>query len=310
MDTATRVQRTRKDPFHYRHRNLFVGLFLFIAMTIIPVLLVYTMVKKDFLEKWIYLSVRYDNVYGLQKGAAVNFLGVEIGSVDDISLSVDGYVDVSIKIRRRYFGLIEKGCIAGLSQKNFVVGDWQINLMKAEGVQALRPGDRIPSQPPIPLDHAIEQLTRMVSVMDTLFMQIRSGQGLLGSLVNDDTLMQVIKAYVRQIDGLFNDVDRTIARADRMINTLDRFGAHGTVTVDSFLVFSRSATTLFDKIDTLVGSVDSVANGLQRLPPNVDILIDGLKTDVKEAEVLLRGIQNHWFFKRAVKKTREEMGEK
>jgi ABC-type transporter Mla subunit MlaD len=305
MKSQTQSTRKNTDPFHYRYRNFFVGLFLVTAIALIPILLVYTLVKNDFLEHWVILTVQYENVYGMQKGAPVNFMGVEIGAVDEIVLHEDGYVEVYIKIRQRYFPLIEKGCIASLGQKNFVVGDWQINLAKTANTdQPLQPGGRVPSQPPIPLDRAVEQLTTMVAVVDTLLMKVRSGDGLLGTLFTNDSLAGQVVAYADKIDAVFAKVNRTITNADGMISSLDDFGKQGTATVDTFMQFSQDARRLVDRLDTVVLNLNEIALGLKRLPPDVDILIDGVKTDVKEAELLLKGLQRHWLFRRSVEKAR------
>jgi ABC-type transporter Mla subunit MlaD len=307
MKHSTQSTHKNNDPFHYRYRNFFVGLFLVTAIAIIPILLIYTLVKNDFLEHWVILTVQYENVYGMQKGAPVNFMGVEIGAVDEIVLNEDGYVEVYIKIRRRYFPLIEKGCIASLGQKNFVVGDWQINLAKtANADRPLHPGGRVPSQPPIPLDRVVEQLTAMVAVVDTLLMKVRSGDGLLGTLFNKDSLAGQVAAYAGKIDAVLAKVNRTITNADGMILSLNNFGTQGTATVDTFMQFSQDAGKLVDRLDTVALNLNEIALGLKRLPPDVDILIDGVKTDVKEAELLLKGLQRHWLFRRSVEKIRAE----
>jgi ABC-type transporter Mla subunit MlaD len=306
MGKAFQAFRRIGDPFHYRHRDFFVGLFLFTAIAVVLGLLAITLIKNDVMEHWVFLSVQYENVYGLQKGAAVNFQGVEIGAVDDIALNEDGYVDVSIKIRHRYFPYISKGCVAGLGQKNFVVGDWQINLIKSKTAFALQPGARLASVPAIPLDNAVEKLTRMVSVVDTLFNGVQAGQGVIGHLFKQDTLIDQIQLFAGQISQLLTEVDRTVTRADGMIAELNSFGTHGIAAVDSIATLARGANALMDKLDTVVSGIDTLSRSLQGLPGGVDTLLSGMQRDVREAEVLLRGVQKHWLFRRSVEKARRE----
>ena len=121
-------ERTVSVPFVRRHRTFFAGLFLVIPMVLIPVLLVYTLMKAEFMQKWCRLYTFSENSYGLTRGSPVTISGMTVGHVREVRLVREGVIGIRFKIRDSYRPLVRRDTHARFQQKNIVVGDWTIEL--------------------------------------------------------------------------------------------------------------------------------------------------------------------------------------
>ncbi|MBD3391172.1 MAG: MCE family protein [Chitinivibrionales bacterium] len=307
MSTKSPVRELRREPFHYRHRNLFVGLFILVPVVLIPDLVVYALVRSDFLENWHHLYVQYENAEGLEKGSTVNIRGINVGHVESLSLNKRGHVDVRFRVKSRVAPLVKKNSVVRLKQKNFVVGDWELHIGGGgEFAPAAEEGDTLKGELPLQLDQTVQQVTHMVASLESILQKIMAGEGALGYLMGKDTLDDAAAGFAARIDKLFDRVDALLADADAMLASLTSFGSHGTATVDTLMTFSHHADSLVASLHETARHLDGLVKDMEGVPAGVDEVIEGMKRDVKEAEVLLKGLQNHWMFRKAVREARED----
>lgn len=293
------------DPFYYRHRTFFVGLFIAVPLVLVPVLLVYTLVRSEIFESWRYLYVRCESGTGLKQGSSVNVRGIRVGHAREVSLSDDGFVYVKVRVKRRYAHFVHKDSRARLKQKNFVVGDWEIDLaMGSEGSPPVADGDTLVADLPLRIDMTMEQVTRMVAMLEPILTDIQQGKGVLGLLLQDDSLANILGGLAGRVDGLLTSVDRTVDRANAMIDKVSDFGAHGVAAADSIGALSRDIVTLVGNVDSLVADIHDVASGLGDLPADIKRITELVERDLREAEILLKALQKHWLFRRSVRKQR------
>jgi len=306
------------EPFHYRYRTFFVGLFILVPLICLLTLSFFYIFKSGVMEKRVTLISRYSDIYSLQKDAAVIFRGFQIGKVKNMELSEKGYVAVTLSIKKKYFPLIQQNCRAHLLQKNFPIGDWQIHVKKDDTVDwKLTEGSIIPSQNPISLDSVLLKVEGLMTTVETINEQIQKGEGLLGALFSEETILTEIHAMKGRIITLLNEVDRllsradnTVSNADAMIVHMDEFGQQGTVTVKSFQNVIDDAGHLVGKFDSIAATVDTLISELENVPPQIDTLLQTVKKDLDEAEILILGLQKHWLLKKAVNKAKKEAEQK
>jgi phospholipid/cholesterol/gamma-HCH transport system substrate-binding protein len=307
MNTKEHVSQAVEEPFHYRYRNFFVGLFILVPALIVPALIVYSLVKSDMLEKWRELYVSYESGEGLQNGSSVNVRGIKVGHVKSVSLNERGEVDVLFRIKSRYAKFVKKNSVARLKQSNFVVGDWEIDLVGGgQYSPSAEEGDTLKGEVPVQLGQTVQQVTNMVASFETILQSILAGEGLLGRLLESDTLEEMASGLLQRVERMFGQVDRLVLGAHEMVAKLGAFGEHGTATVDTLMTFSHHADSLVAMLHVVADDLDGLVGTLGGMPADVDTVLQGLKKDVDEAEVLLRGLQNHWLFRRSVRKAREK----
>lgn len=293
------------DPFYYKHRNFFVGLFVLIPLLIIPALLVFALVKSEILEKRMKLYIRCETAAGLKETTPVNILGKKVGNIHSFTLNENGYVDVIIQIKTRYSHLVHRDSKARLRQKNFVVGDWEVDLTMGKDPARIKDGDTLEVEYQIRLERMAELFTEMMKPIESIFESLEKGEGIIKYIFGKDTLMTDIRLLLDRVNQIFARVDRTLVSADRMIGNLSQLGDKGIEAVDSLMLLSHSVDGLINDLNFVVSDLDSLVSGFDDLPGSVDNVVELLEKDLKEAELLLKGIQNHWFFRRAMRKQRE-----
>lgn len=306
MSTKTVKAVKPGDPFHYRHRNIFVGLFMCIPLLVIPALLTFALVKSEIFEKWIEVYIRCETGTGLKSTTPVNVLGNEVGHVYSVKLNEEGYVDVVLRIKHRFHRFIHKDSKATIKQKNFVFGDWEIDLTMGNTSSSLiKDGDTLEVDYPVRLDKLVAQLMEMMTPLENIFQSIASGEGILKHIFGSDTLMPKTNEIFHKINKLFGEVDFTIDKANIMIERLTDFSEHGNVTIDSIMSLFGNVEGLINKIDAVVVNIDSLIAGFGSLPEDANTILNLLQKDLHEAEILLKGIEDHWLLRRTIKKHRK-----
>jgi ABC-type transporter Mla subunit MlaD len=317
------------DPFYYKHRNFFVGIFVLIPLLVIPALGMFILIRSEIFESQCTLHLKCETGVGLiPKKTIVNIQGMKVGRITSITLNEKGYVDVDLKFKRKYRRFVHKDSKAYLKQKNFIVGDWEIDLTGGEmdslgnaKYPVVEDDDTLQVKYQIRLEKMVEAVIQMFEVakkmitpLEKIILSIENGEGVLKYIFGEDTVMTDVHAIVGRANNLISSVNRTLANADGAIDNLSALGVHGIVTVDTLMVFAQEAGRLIDNLDMVVEDVDSLISGFDNLPEDIDSLVIMLKKDVKEADILLKAIKNHWLFRRAVqrqmRKEEKEMGER
>ncbi len=298
--------RQTRDPFYYRHRNFFVGLFVILPLLIIPALLIFALVKAEIFEKRIELYIRCETASGLKKTTPVSILGQRVGTIKSIALNENGYVDVVLKIKSRYHRFIHRDSRAQLRQKNFVVGDWEIDLTMGNDSTIVEDGDTLQVEYQIRLEKMVELFTDMMKPLESILESLEKGEGLIKYLFGSDTVLTDFHGLLGRVDKLFGRVDKTLNFADRMIADLSQLGSHGSEAVDSLISLTRNVDVLLKDLHGVVFDLDSLVIGFDSLPEDIDTVIHLLKRDLNEAETLLKGAKNHWFLRRTIRKMEEQ----
>ena len=302
------------DPFYYRHRNLVVGIFVAIPIVLVPAICLFLLIKTEFWESYVTLHLTCQQGTGLSKDSPVYLLGTNAGHVDKVSINDRGYVDISLKLKRRYSHLIHKDSQAKIGQKNFVM-DWQVEVTPgSDFYPPIADNDTLVATVPVSMEQIAERLVPMIEPIAQIFQSIANGEGLVRHILGKDTLDRQLSHLLDNgnnalgnTDKLFGGIDRTLGKANSMLDELQRFGEHGTATVDTFMVIGQKADDLIADLGELSNSLDSMATKLGPMPDDLSRSLKGLQKDLGEAEVLIRGAQEHWLLKRSIRKAKDKM---
>lgn len=306
MSTKTVKAVKPGDPFYYKHRNIFVGIFVSIPILVIPALLIFMLLKSEIFGNWIGIYLQCETGTGLIKKTPVNVLGKEVGHVKSVKLNEGGYVDVVLKVKQHYSHFIHKDSKATIKQKNFVFGDWEIDLtMGNKSSPQIKDGDTLEVDYPVRLDKLIAQLMEMMTPLEDIFQSIASGEGILKHILGSDTLMPKTAEVFNKINRLFGEVEFTIDKANIMIEKLTDFSEHGNATIESIMSLFGNVEGLIGKIDAVVVNIDSLIAGFGSLPEDANTILNLLQKDLQQAEVLLKGIENHWLLRRTIRKQKK-----
>lgn len=290
-------------PFHLKHRNFFVGLFIIIPVIAIPLLIAFSLINSEFLEKWYFFTARYDSTYGIDKGStAVSIKGIKVGNVEKVDLKEDGMVDVTLKVKRKYVGFIKQDSKARLKQKNPIMGEWEIEITTgSRNATSITNGAMLESEVvQLKLDAIVNQVTTTITSLNTILNDIESGRGTIGKLITQDTLLHSIQAVIRNANRLVNQTHSIAAHTDSLVLKFSSVGGNANEMVDSLKEISSSVKELLADIKIVTGNLVPISD---RLPDAYNIIMN----DLGEAETTLKGIQNNWLIKSAISKPKERV---
>ncbi len=316
MNSANQTKeqvKAKADPFYYRHRETIVGLFVAVPLIIIPLLCIFLLVKTEFWERYEPLHLKCKESTGLAPGSNVYILGALAGHVDNVYITNEGFLDIKIKVKRKYSHLVHKDSQAKIGQKNFVM-EWRVDILPgSDFYPPIADNDTILATVPVRMEDMAEKLIPIVEPISEIATHMSNGDGILRYLLGRDTIDRQLSMMLEtgnkalgSTGAIIARVNKTLGKADKMIADFDEFGHHGTSTIDSFMVLSHRADTLVWNLDSLAFSLDSVSHNLNTVPPEINSTMVAVKKDVVDAELLLHGLQKHWLLRRSIRKAQLE----
>ncbi len=162
-----------------------VGLVLTVAFAVLLIAVFFAgNIQNVFLKK-AELKIQFRDVVGLRKGAPVWILGLEEGSVKDITLDPVRGVIVTIAVNKNALELVRKDSRATILTMG-LLGDKYIELSTGSPqAEPIRPGEMIKGSSEMGLREVMGQFIERI---DSLVTKIEGGQGTIPKLLNDPAL--------------------------------------------------------------------------------------------------------------------------
>jgi len=162
-----------------------VGLVITVAFLILLISVFFAgNIQSVFLSK-AELKIQFRDVVGLRKGAPVWILGLEEGSVKNITLDPTYGVIVTIAVNKNALGLVRKDSLATILTMG-LLGDKYIELSPGSPqAEPIRPGEMIKGSSEMGLREVMGQFIERI---DSLVTKIEGGQGTIAKLLNDPVL--------------------------------------------------------------------------------------------------------------------------
>jgi phospholipid/cholesterol/gamma-HCH transport system substrate-binding protein len=150
------------------------------------------------------LNTQFDNVGGLEEGAAVRIGGIREGMVKRLILpkKPEDKVTVVMDLEKTTQEVVKKDSIAAI-QSEGLLGDKYVEIsFGSEDAGNLKNGDTIASRPPIEISNliaktdkildsaggAVDNIKSLTGNFDSISAKINQGKGTAGALVNDKTM--------------------------------------------------------------------------------------------------------------------------
>lgn len=183
-----------------------LGLFIAggLALFLIAVFLIGR--KENLFNPVFIISAKFHNVSGLQVGNNIRFSGINIGTVDNISIINDSTVKVEMMIRKDVQQFIKTDCEVGIGSEG-IIGDRVLNITQGSNdAPMIKAGQQILSNEPIETDAILASLMVTASFAEIIteeladiMTKINSGQGTIGRLIQDTSIAENVN---RTIIGL------------------------------------------------------------------------------------------------------------
>jgi phospholipid/cholesterol/gamma-HCH transport system substrate-binding protein len=159
--------------------------------------------QKNLFDPVFKLTTTFYNVSGLQVGSNIRFSGINVGTVDNITIVNDTTVRVDMLIKQSVRRFIKADCEAGIGSSG-IIGDRVLIITQGSNDAPLpKDGDHIASKEPVETDAIMASVkvtaNNAAIISDQLadiLTKINSGNGTLGRLIQDSTLAENINQTI------------------------------------------------------------------------------------------------------------------
>jgi len=166
------------------------------------------------------LTTTFYNVSGLQVGNNIRFSGINVGTVDNISIVNDSTVKVDMMVRQEVKQFIKSDCIVAIGSEG-LIGDRLLIITQGSADAALaRDGEELLSVEPVETDAimASVQVTAANAEIITdqlakIMLKINEGDGTLGRLIQDTTIARNIDQTIINLKKSSKGLDENMEAA-------------------------------------------------------------------------------------------------
>ncbi|MCK9204297.1 MAG: MlaD family protein [Bacteroidales bacterium] len=144
--------------------------------------------QKNLFDPVFKLSSTFYNVSGLQVGNNVRFSGINVGTVDKISIINDSTVKVELLIKKEVKPFIKSDCEMAIGSEG-LIGDRLVFITQGSSdAPVVKDGQTIVSAEPVELDAIMASVQITADQLAEIMYNINNGNGTLGRLINDSTI--------------------------------------------------------------------------------------------------------------------------
>ncbi len=152
------------------------------------------------------LSTTFHNVSGLQVGNNIRFSGIDVGTIDNISIINDSTVEVDMLIQKNVQKFIKTDCEAAIGSAG-VIGDRILIITQGSFDAPLaKDGQDIVSTEPVETDAIMssiqvtaENAAIISDQLAEIMIKVNSGTGTLGRLIEDSTIAENINQTITNL---------------------------------------------------------------------------------------------------------------
>lgn len=194
-------------------RNLWTGVFFLVGFVVLVTGLLIVGTNQGLFYRTYMLKTYLPDKQALAKGTDVTLSGLEVGTIKDIQLAThDGQnmVEFTLQVRERYKERITTSSKATVRSIG-VLGDKYMEItLGRKGETPLENGAVIPAVPALDWEKVMQDISgRLTSVLgrtDELLARIDRGEGSLGRLMSDTTLVVTLERTLADLDGTLSQV--------------------------------------------------------------------------------------------------------
>lgn len=232
----------------------------------------------------------FSNVRGLQIGNNVRFMGINVGSVSEINLKNDTTLRVSMRISKSVQKNLKKDALASIGT-NGLVGASLININPGEkNLEYIEEGDilntsqgKASSEMIATLDDTNETIAKLSVNLLEISDKINSGDGLIGSLLNDQELAKSSRYAINSLATTSKSLEEMSSEMQLMIQDVKEG--------KGVLGYMINDTSLVVEIEELINEMDSLVD--HQVKPGFSELaesIENINSMSKELNVIAKDI--------------------
>jgi phospholipid/cholesterol/gamma-HCH transport system substrate-binding protein len=267
-----------------RWSELRVGITVIVASVTLAILVFLISGTSGLFTKKITLVTYFDNAEGIRPGQPVDLQGVAIGNVSTVRVVLGrplAPVQVVMRVNAKYQPFIREDSKATIETAG-VLGESFVDISSKEAKGAvvkdnaeLPPGNAPGLQDVVRSSQtSLQNIDVLVKRANAILGEIQEGNGTLGKVIYDPTMINKINGILNQVQGLLNDV------------------SNGKGTIGKFFSddsLYRKADALVDKADLLVDEINKGHGSLGKFVKD-DALYNNANQTIAKANKLVDDI--------------------
>lgn len=210
--------------------------------------------RQNLFDDTITLKTQVTDAVGLQEGSSVRFMGINIGSVERISIVNDTSVSIILMIDNDQAPFITKDSKAVINSDG-LMGNKLITLIAGtNSSDAVVDGDEIASLKPIGMENVMNSvlensrnLEKLTTNLIEITAEISSGKGLIGKLLFDSTAVNEFERVMTSTSQMAKNLESTTANFQDVSNKI----SNGEGTLGRLIYDNSIANGLTNIIDSL-----------------------------------------------------------
>lgn len=290
-----------------------LGIFVAVGFAIFVIAIFIIGKQQNLFNPVFKITTNFYNVSGLEVGNNIRFSGIDVGIVDNIKIINDSTVQVDMLVKKDVQQFIKADSYASIGSEG-IIGDRIIIITQGSNNATMaEDGQHILSKEPVETDEIIKSLkTSAESVevitlqLSEIMMNINSGQGTLGRLIQDSTIAeninQTIKNFKKSSEGFDQTIEVTKENVFAFMESLQKTAAKTEVASFQLGEIMMKINNGEGAIGMLIADT-TIANNINETIINIKESSIGLNENM---EALKHNFLFRGYFKRLEKKAEKE----
>ncbi len=197
-----------------------LGLFVAVGIALFVLAVFIIGRQKNMFNPVFTLNSTFSNVSGLQVGNNVRFSGINVGTVDKISILNDSTVKISMLIRKEVNQFIKTDSEVGIGSEGLIGDRLVVITQGGTDSKMAKDGELLLSSEPVETDAIMQSLEITAGNAEIITFQlaeimtnVNSGKGTIGKLIRDSTMADDFKKTMENLESSTKGLDENMEAA-------------------------------------------------------------------------------------------------
>jgi len=197
-----------------------LGLFIIGGLSLLAISIFIVGKQKNLFDPVFKINATFSNVSGLQVGNNVRFSGINVGTIDKITIVNDSTVRVDMLLKKSVKEFIKTDCVAAIGSEG-LIGD-RLMTIAAGSIDSplVREGAEIPSNEPVETDAIMASLQVTASnaeviseQLSEIMLKVNNGNGVLSRIIQDTSMSSNFSATILNLRRSTKGLDENMEAA-------------------------------------------------------------------------------------------------
>ncbi|MFT3936007.1 MAG: MlaD family protein [Chitinophagaceae bacterium] len=203
------------------NQKIKTGAFVLLCLLLLLTIIFLIGKQKNMFGDTFTVFAKFKNISGLKEGNYVRYAGINVGTVDNISIVNDTTVVVMLLLEKNIRPYIREDGMASIGSDG-LMGDKLVVISPGNpGTPLVKEGGSILTANPVDVDKIVNNLSKisdnaeeLTGSLASVMTKIKNGEGSFGRLVNDDKL-------VKNMEGTLSAAKETVGTVKKTASSVN-----------------------------------------------------------------------------------------